>query len=52
VLAAFPAEAPERLDRLTGLQRNKLYRTLQLEFTPTEEGFEVTGPFCTLEVIR
>jgi site-specific DNA recombinase len=51
-LAAFPAEAPERLDRLTGLQRNKLYRTLQLEFTPTEEGFEVTGPFCTLEVIR
>ncbi len=34
---------PERLDNLTGEQRNKVYRMLRLEVKPTAYGFEITG---------
>lgn len=36
---------PEGLERLTGEERNKIYRMLRLEITPTPEGFEVSGAF-------
>jgi hypothetical protein len=36
------------LDGLTGDDRNKVYRMLRLEVTPTPEGYEVTGAFCGL----
>ena len=52
LLEEFPAEAPERLEQLTGEQRNWLYRTLKLEVRPTKDGYEVMGPFCTLELTR
>ena len=34
---------PEALDDLTGEERNKIYRMLRLEVTPTAEGYVVTG---------
>ncbi len=40
-------EIPERLDNLTGQQRNQVYRMLRLEVQPTPEGYELTGVFCT-----
>jgi DNA repair exonuclease SbcCD ATPase subunit len=35
--------APDRLDRLTREERNKVYRMLRLEVTPTPEGYSITG---------
>jgi hypothetical protein len=40
---------PEALDNLTGQERNRLYRMLRLEITPSLEGYEVRGAFCPLE---
>ena len=40
---------PANLDTLTPEKENALYQTLRLEFKPREEGYEVTGPFCSLE---
>jgi len=38
------AEAvPDQLDGLTGAERNKVYRMLRLEVTPTPEGYSITG---------
>jgi hypothetical protein len=34
---------PDALDGLTGEERNKVYRMLRLEVTPTPEGYSVTG---------
>ena len=34
---------PDGLDGLTGDQRNKVYRMLRLEVTPTPEGYSITG---------
>ena len=34
---------PDGLDNLTGAERNKVYRMLRLEVTPTEEGYSITG---------
>ncbi len=49
-LVAFWFDAlPEDLDRLTSEQRNDLYCILHLEVTPRVEGYEVKGPFCTVE---
>ena len=42
---------PESLDKLTGEERNKVYRMLRLEITPTPEGYEVRGAFCTSETM-
>ncbi len=35
------------LDDLDGEEKNRLYRMLHLEATPSEEGYEVRGAFCT-----
>jgi hypothetical protein len=43
---------PEGLDDLTGEDRNKVYRMLRLEVTPSDEGYKVGGAFCTLEPMR
>ena len=34
---------PEALEDLTGEQRNKIYRMLQLEVAPVDNGYNVTG---------
>jgi site-specific DNA recombinase len=49
LLASWSSVVPESLDKLTPEKRNALYHTLRLELKPTEEGYEVTGPFCSLE---
>jgi Recombinase zinc beta ribbon domain len=49
IKASWAAAVPENLDRLTPQERNTLYLKLRLEMRPTEDGYEVTGPFCSLE---
>ena len=49
LVASWSATALEELDRLTPQGRNDLYHMLRLEISPTEEGYEITGPFCTSE---
>src|ERR671911_1033904 len=34
---------PDGLDNLTSEERNKVYRMLRLEVTPTPEGYSITG---------
>ena len=47
-LLSYMSDAvPEGLEGLTGEERNKLYRMLRLEVTPSSEGYEVKGVFCT-----
>ncbi|MDP9458169.1 MAG: recombinase family protein [Actinomycetota bacterium] len=43
LLESWSSMVPEALDSLTGEERNKVYRMLRLEVTPTLEGFEITG---------
>jgi site-specific DNA recombinase len=43
LLESWAGAVPEALDRLTGRERNKVYRMLRLEVTPTTDGFDVTG---------
>src|SRR5829696_127422 len=38
---------PEGLENLTGEEQNRLYRMLRLQVTPSSEGYEVKGVFCT-----
>ncbi len=45
--ASWSAAVPGDLDRLTPEGRNRLYHMLRLEISPTEEGYEITGPFYT-----
>src|SRR5215204_898590 len=41
---------PEDLDALSGAERNRLYRMLRLENTPSEDGsYKVQGAYCTGE---
>ena len=47
--ASWAATVPGDLDRLTPEGRNTLYLKLRLEMRPTEDGYEVTGPCCSLE---
>ena len=46
LLGEWSEMVPEGLDGLTGQERNKVYRMLRLEVTPTKDGFEVTGALC------
>jgi DNA repair ATPase RecN len=48
VFASLERRIPEALDDLSGEDRNRLYRMLRMEVTPTSEGFEATGVFCSL----
>ena len=45
VLASLTDLVPQALDSLTGEERNKLYRMLRMEITPTPEGSNATGVF-------
>ena len=49
IKASWAAAITEELDYLTPEGRNELYHKLRLEISPTEEGYEITGPFCTFE---
>jgi hypothetical protein len=49
VLDNLASLVPEALDHLSGEERNRLYRMLRLEITPTPEGYETTGVFRTSE---
>ena len=40
---------PASLESLSGLERNKIYRMLNLLVTPAPEGYEVSGAFCSME---
>jgi hypothetical protein len=43
LLEAMAETVPDGLDGLTGEERNKVYRMLRLEVTPTPEGYSITG---------
>jgi|SRR5215218_8313619 len=43
LLEAMAETVPEGLAGLTGEERNRVYRMLRLEVTPTPEGYSVTG---------
>jgi hypothetical protein len=43
LLESWAGILPEALEGLTGEERNKIYRMLRLEVTPTPEGYGVTG---------
>ncbi len=46
LLQSYAEMVPDALDDLSGEERNRLYRILRLEVTPTSEGLEVSGAFC------
>jgi DNA anti-recombination protein RmuC len=43
LIEAMADTVPDALDTLSGEERNKVYRMLRLEVTPTPEGYAVTG---------
>lgn len=47
LLGYMSAAVPEGLENLTGEERNRLYRMLRLQVTPSSEGYELKGGFCT-----
>ena len=47
IKASWAAAVPGNLDRLAPEGRNELYHKLRLEISPAEDGYEITGPFCT-----
>jgi hypothetical protein len=47
-LQSMPEMAPSALEGLTGKEKNRLYRMLRLEVTPSsDEGYEISGAFRT-----
>jgi site-specific DNA recombinase len=49
LLGSWTEMVPAGLDNLSGLERNKVYRMLNLLVTPAPEGYEVSGAFCSME---
>jgi hypothetical protein len=47
LLEDMAAMVPDALDGLTGEEKNRVYRMLQLEVTPTGEGYDLSGALCT-----
>jgi site-specific DNA recombinase len=47
LLESMAEIVPDALEDLTPEERNKIYRMLRLEVTPLEEGYEVSGAFCS-----
>jgi hypothetical protein len=47
LLGYMSPAVPEGLENLTGEERNRLYRMLRLQVTPSSEGYELKGVFCT-----
>jgi site-specific DNA recombinase len=46
LLASYAETVPEALDGLSGEERMRVYRMLQLEVRPDLEGYEVSGTLC------
>jgi hypothetical protein len=51
LLKSMAERVPDALEGLTPQQRNKIHRMLRLEATPFEEGYEVSGAFCSPALI-
>jgi hypothetical protein len=49
LLESLTQMVPASLENLSGLERSKVYGMLRLRVTPTSEGYEATGAFCTIE---
>ena len=49
LLESWAEMVPASLESLSGLERNKIYRMLNLLVTPAPEGYEVSGAFCSME---
>src|SRR5215211_6963494 len=47
LLKSMAEIVPEALEDLTPQERNKIYRMLRLEATPSEKGYQVSGAFCS-----
>jgi site-specific DNA recombinase len=47
LIASYTSMVPDALENLISEERNKVYRMLQLEVSPTPEGYQVSGAFCT-----
>jgi site-specific DNA recombinase len=47
LLQSMSEMVPSALEDLVGEEKNRLYQMLRLEITPSEEGYEVSGAFCT-----
>ena len=47
LIDSYASAVPERLEGLSGGERNKVYRMLRLEVKPASGGYEVSGAFCT-----
>jgi hypothetical protein len=46
LLASYAEMVPEALEGLSGEERTRVYRMLQLEVRPDPEGYEVSGVLC------
>lgn len=51
LLQSMSETVPSALNDLDGEDKNRLYQMLRLEVTPSEEGYEVSGAFCTSGLI-
>jgi hypothetical protein len=49
LLESWAELVPTSLETLTGLERNRVYTMLNLLVSPSLEGYEVSGAFCTGE---
>jgi hypothetical protein len=47
LLKSMAEIVPDALEDLIPQERNKIYRMLRLEVAPFEEGYEVSGAFCS-----
>ncbi len=47
LIASYAEVVPEALNELSGEERVRVYRMLQLEVRPDPEGYEVSGAFCS-----
>jgi site-specific DNA recombinase len=47
LLQSMAEMVPGALEDLDGEEKNRLYQMLRLEVTPSGEGYEVSGAFCT-----
>jgi site-specific DNA recombinase len=48
VVSSLASSIPNALDNLTSEEINTVYRKLQLQLIPSEEGYDATGVLCTL----
>ena len=46
LLKSYSEAVPDALDDLEPGERNRLYRKLRLEVTPSDGGYAVSGAFC------